>query len=84
MYQVCPETNTVLINIGLLLLAFSNSDEEHCRYVDKSSSALHLQLSFVPANFAFLCFCFQTEHVSFQPAGQLGPKHRRVLHCGCW
>ncbi|XP_027138259.1 DDB1- and CUL4-associated factor 15 isoform X2 [Larimichthys crocea] len=29
--EVCPETNTVLINIGLLLLAFSNSDEEHCR-----------------------------------------------------
>lgn len=29
--QVCPETNTVMINIGLLLLAFSNSDEEHCR-----------------------------------------------------
>uniref|UniRef100_A0A3Q3ITU4 DDB1- and CUL4-associated factor 15 WD40 repeat-containing domain-containing protein n=1 Tax=Monopterus albus TaxID=43700 RepID=A0A3Q3ITU4_MONAL len=28
--QVCPETNTVMINIGLLLLAFSNSDEEHC------------------------------------------------------
>ncbi|XP_041641029.1 DDB1- and CUL4-associated factor 15 [Cheilinus undulatus] len=29
--EVCPETNTVMINIGLLLLAFSNSDEEHCR-----------------------------------------------------
>ncbi|XP_067354062.1 DDB1- and CUL4-associated factor 15 isoform X2 [Channa argus] len=29
--QVCAETNTVMINIGLLLLAFSNSDEEHCR-----------------------------------------------------
>uniref|UniRef100_UPI0037E7AC2C DDB1- and CUL4-associated factor 15 isoform X2 n=1 Tax=Semicossyphus pulcher TaxID=241346 RepID=UPI0037E7AC2C len=29
--EVCPETNTVIINIGLLLLAFSNSDEEHCR-----------------------------------------------------
>ncbi|XP_031720700.1 DDB1- and CUL4-associated factor 15 isoform X2 [Anarrhichthys ocellatus] len=29
--EVCPETNTVMINIGLLLLAFSNLDEEHCR-----------------------------------------------------
>ncbi|XP_032394099.1 DDB1- and CUL4-associated factor 15 isoform X1 [Etheostoma spectabile] len=29
--EVCPETNTVMINIGLLLLAFSNMDEEHCR-----------------------------------------------------
>uniref|UniRef100_A0A3Q3XRG4 DDB1- and CUL4-associated factor 15 WD40 repeat-containing domain-containing protein n=1 Tax=Mola mola TaxID=94237 RepID=A0A3Q3XRG4_MOLML len=29
--EVCPETNTVMINIGLLLLAFSNSDEEHRR-----------------------------------------------------
>ncbi|KAM3624469.1 uncharacterized protein V6R79_023951 [Siganus canaliculatus] len=29
--EVCPETNTVMINISLLLLAFSNSDEEHCR-----------------------------------------------------
>ncbi|KAK5899776.1 hypothetical protein CesoFtcFv8_009211 [Champsocephalus esox] len=29
--EVCPETNTVMINIGLLLLAFSNVDEEHCR-----------------------------------------------------
>ncbi|XP_047434189.1 DDB1- and CUL4-associated factor 15 [Mugil cephalus] len=29
--EVCPETNTVMINIGLLLLAFSSSDEEHCR-----------------------------------------------------
>uniref|UniRef100_A0A669C7F8 DDB1 and CUL4 associated factor 15 n=1 Tax=Oreochromis niloticus TaxID=8128 RepID=A0A669C7F8_ORENI len=29
--EVCPETNIVMINIGLLLLAFSNSDEEHCR-----------------------------------------------------
>uniref|UniRef100_A0A3Q1K6P7 DDB1- and CUL4-associated factor 15 WD40 repeat-containing domain-containing protein n=2 Tax=Anabas testudineus TaxID=64144 RepID=A0A3Q1K6P7_ANATE len=29
--EVCAETNTVMINIGLLLLAFSNSDEEHCR-----------------------------------------------------
>uniref|UniRef100_A0A672YIK7 DDB1 and CUL4 associated factor 15 n=1 Tax=Sphaeramia orbicularis TaxID=375764 RepID=A0A672YIK7_9TELE len=28
---VILETNTVMINIGLLLLAFSNSDEEHCR-----------------------------------------------------
>lgn len=31
--QVCPETNTVIINIGLLLLAFSNLDEERCRYL---------------------------------------------------
>ncbi|KAJ8383701.1 hypothetical protein AAFF_G00215430 [Aldrovandia affinis] len=29
--EVCPETNTVVINIGLLLLAFSNAEEEHCR-----------------------------------------------------
>ncbi|XP_024115695.2 DDB1- and CUL4-associated factor 15 [Oryzias melastigma] len=29
--EVCPETNTVMINIGLLLLAFSTSDQEHCR-----------------------------------------------------
>ncbi|XP_029006661.1 DDB1- and CUL4-associated factor 15 [Betta splendens] len=29
--EVCAETNTVMINIGLLLLAFSNSEEEHCR-----------------------------------------------------
>lgn len=29
--EVCPETNVVMINIGLLLLAFANSDEEHCR-----------------------------------------------------
>ncbi|XP_052382069.1 DDB1- and CUL4-associated factor 15-like [Oncorhynchus keta] len=29
--EVCPETNTVVINIGLLLLAFSNPEEEHCR-----------------------------------------------------
>lgn len=29
--EVCPETNTVIINIGLLLLAFSISDEERCR-----------------------------------------------------
>eukprot|EP00066_Takifugu_rubripes_P021486 XP_011610752.1 PREDICTED: DDB1- and CUL4-associated factor 15 [Takifugu rubripes] len=29
--EVCPETNTVIINIGLLLLAFSNLDEERCR-----------------------------------------------------
>ncbi|CAN9509897.1 unnamed protein product [Ophioblennius macclurei] len=29
--EVCPETNTVMINIGLLLLAFSTCDEEHCR-----------------------------------------------------
>ncbi|PWA16901.1 hypothetical protein CCH79_00012683, partial [Gambusia affinis] len=29
--EVCPETNIVMINIGLLLLAFSVSDEEHCR-----------------------------------------------------
>uniref|UniRef100_A0A3P8VZW0 DDB1 and CUL4 associated factor 15 n=1 Tax=Cynoglossus semilaevis TaxID=244447 RepID=A0A3P8VZW0_CYNSE len=28
--QVCPETNVVVINIGLLLLAFSKSDKEHC------------------------------------------------------
>ncbi|KAF7657063.1 hypothetical protein LDENG_00032460 [Lucifuga dentata] len=28
--EVCPETNTVMINIGLLLLAFS-TPEEHCR-----------------------------------------------------
>ena len=34
-HQVCPETNTVMINIGLLLLAFSNSDEEHCRYLSE-------------------------------------------------
>lgn len=32
-HQVCPEMNTVMINIGLLLLAFSVSDEEHCRYL---------------------------------------------------
>uniref|UniRef100_A0A3B4EX96 DDB1 and CUL4 associated factor 15 n=1 Tax=Pundamilia nyererei TaxID=303518 RepID=A0A3B4EX96_9CICH len=30
--EVCPDSNIVMINIGLLLLAFSNSDEEHCRY----------------------------------------------------
>ncbi|CAG06043.1 unnamed protein product, partial [Tetraodon nigroviridis] len=30
--EVCPETNTVILNIGLLLLAFSVSDEERCRY----------------------------------------------------
>uniref|UniRef100_A0A4W5K6I5 DDB1- and CUL4-associated factor 15 WD40 repeat-containing domain-containing protein n=1 Tax=Hucho hucho TaxID=62062 RepID=A0A4W5K6I5_9TELE len=29
--EVCPETNTVVINIGLLLLAFSKPEEEHCR-----------------------------------------------------
>ncbi|KAG9337408.1 hypothetical protein JZ751_028829 [Albula glossodonta] len=29
--EVCTETNTVVINIGLLLLAFSNAEEEHCR-----------------------------------------------------
>ncbi|KAL4648570.1 DDB1- and CUL4-associated factor 15 [Arapaima gigas] len=29
--EVCPETNTVVINIGLLLLAFSTSEEEHSR-----------------------------------------------------
>lgn len=29
--EVCPETNIVVINIGLLLLAFSNSEEEHSR-----------------------------------------------------
>ncbi|XP_682800.2 DDB1- and CUL4-associated factor 15 [Danio rerio] len=29
--EVCPETNIVVINIGLLLLAFSNCDDEHCR-----------------------------------------------------
>lgn len=29
--EVCPETNIVMINIGLLLLAFATSDEEHCR-----------------------------------------------------
>nr|XP_004539087.1 DDB1- and CUL4-associated factor 15 [Maylandia zebra] len=29
--EVCPDSNIVMINIGLLLLAFSNSDEEHCR-----------------------------------------------------
>ncbi|XP_015251855.1 PREDICTED: DDB1- and CUL4-associated factor 15 [Cyprinodon variegatus] len=29
--EVCPETNTVIINISLLLLAFSVSDEDHCR-----------------------------------------------------
>uniref|UniRef100_H3D984 DDB1 and CUL4 associated factor 15 n=1 Tax=Tetraodon nigroviridis TaxID=99883 RepID=H3D984_TETNG len=29
--EVCPETNTVILNIGLLLLAFSVSDEERCR-----------------------------------------------------
>ncbi|KAG7491431.1 hypothetical protein MATL_G00003470 [Megalops atlanticus] len=29
--EVCPETNTVVINIGLLLLAFSKAEEEHCR-----------------------------------------------------
>ncbi|KAM6972516.1 DDB1- and CUL4-associated factor 15 [Aplochiton taeniatus] len=29
--EVCSENNTVMINIGLLLLAFSNSEEEHCR-----------------------------------------------------
>ncbi|KAK1803061.1 hypothetical protein P4O66_021601, partial [Electrophorus voltai] len=29
--EVCPETNIVVINIGLLLLAFSNCDEEHSR-----------------------------------------------------
>ncbi|KAJ8246229.1 hypothetical protein GJAV_G00265260 [Gymnothorax javanicus] len=29
--EVCPETNTVVINIGLLLLAFKNAEEEHCR-----------------------------------------------------
>uniref|UniRef100_A0A3Q2W5H7 DDB1 and CUL4 associated factor 15 n=1 Tax=Haplochromis burtoni TaxID=8153 RepID=A0A3Q2W5H7_HAPBU len=28
--EVCPDSNIVMINIGLLLLAFSNSDEEHC------------------------------------------------------
>ncbi|RVE75779.1 hypothetical protein OJAV_G00002350 [Oryzias javanicus] len=29
--EVCPETSTVMINIGLLLLAFPTSDQEHCR-----------------------------------------------------
>uniref|UniRef100_A0A8C4ZJK3 DDB1 and CUL4 associated factor 15 n=1 Tax=Gadus morhua TaxID=8049 RepID=A0A8C4ZJK3_GADMO len=29
--EVCPDTNTVMINIGLLLLAFASSEEEHCR-----------------------------------------------------
>ncbi|XP_056090328.1 DDB1- and CUL4-associated factor 15 [Rhinichthys klamathensis goyatoka] len=29
--EVCPETNKVVINIGLLLLAFSNCEDEHCR-----------------------------------------------------
>uniref|UniRef100_A0A8C2IZQ4 DDB1 and CUL4 associated factor 15 n=1 Tax=Cyprinus carpio TaxID=7962 RepID=A0A8C2IZQ4_CYPCA len=29
--EVCPETNIVVINIGLLLLAFSICEEEHCR-----------------------------------------------------
>lgn len=29
--EVCPENNNVMINIGLLLLAFSNSDKEHHR-----------------------------------------------------
>ncbi|XP_060755086.1 DDB1- and CUL4-associated factor 15 [Neoarius graeffei] len=29
--EVCPETNIVVINIGLLLLAFSNCEEEHSR-----------------------------------------------------
>lgn len=29
--EVCSETNIVIINIGLLLLAFASSDEEHCR-----------------------------------------------------
>ncbi|XP_034044430.1 LOW QUALITY PROTEIN: DDB1- and CUL4-associated factor 15 [Thalassophryne amazonica] len=29
--EVCPETNTVMINIGLLLLALANTDDERCR-----------------------------------------------------
>ncbi|XP_069051729.1 DDB1- and CUL4-associated factor 15 isoform X1 [Lepisosteus oculatus] len=29
--EVCPEMNTVVINIGLLLLAFPTPEEEHCR-----------------------------------------------------
>ncbi|XP_028827046.1 DDB1- and CUL4-associated factor 15 [Denticeps clupeoides] len=29
--EVCPETNVVVINIGLLLLAFSTAEEEHSR-----------------------------------------------------
>ncbi|XP_048869883.1 DDB1- and CUL4-associated factor 15 [Brienomyrus brachyistius] len=29
--EVCPETNVVVMNIGLLLLAFSTPEEEHCR-----------------------------------------------------
>ncbi|TSK18045.1 DDB1- and CUL4-associated factor 15 [Bagarius yarrelli] len=29
--EVCPDTNIVVINIGLLLLAFSNCEEEHSR-----------------------------------------------------
>ncbi|KAM8842308.1 DDB1- and CUL4-associated factor 15 [Synchiropus picturatus] len=40
--EVCPDTNTVMINIGLLLLAFSSSDEEHCR---PNTYHSHLQVS---------------------------------------
>ncbi|XP_066563857.1 DDB1- and CUL4-associated factor 15 isoform X2 [Amia ocellicauda] len=29
--EVCPELHTVVINIGLLLLAFPSPEEEHCR-----------------------------------------------------
>lgn len=74
--QVCPETNTVIINIGLLLLAFSNLDEERCRY----SSSPPLQLYLPVTSFTFTLH-LQAQHIPFQPPGQLGLKHRRVLYC---
>ncbi|XP_030636523.1 DDB1- and CUL4-associated factor 15 [Chanos chanos] len=38
--EVCPETNIVVINIGLLLLALSGSEEEQCRPKSYHSSLL--------------------------------------------
>lgn len=74
MYQVCPETNTVMINIGLLLLAFSNSDEEHCRYDQmshKPSAALRHHL--FPASHHLLFFVHRpnTYHSNLQVSWDL-------------
>lgn len=70
--QVCPETNTVIINIGLLLLAFSNLDEERCRYLSSPHLQLHLPATRLTFALCFRCVCRpSTYHSNLQVSWDL-------------
>uniref|UniRef100_A0A8V0XIC6 DDB1 and CUL4 associated factor 15 n=1 Tax=Gallus gallus TaxID=9031 RepID=A0A8V0XIC6_CHICK len=78
--EVCPDTNQVLINIGLLLLAFPAPDEEGLlRIADPPPKCVSLNSKCPPPPPPCPPQAAAAPH---QPEGGVGPQQRSLQHCG--